>query len=126
MFKVGDTGKTRGGQDYRVVCVDAEGDNPVVALIRGDNEKDFPVTYKGKGNFFIDGEHPLDLIKQPVREVGYAAMYRDCSGIIEHDIPELAIARAEGNDGYSDRFLEATFEDGKPVEARIVFVEGGE
>lgn len=40
-FKVGDKGKTKGGQNYRVICTDAKRVNyPIIALVWGVHLKD--------------------------------------------------------------------------------------
>jgi len=126
MFKVGDTGKTRGGDNYRVICVDALGKYPVIALVMEGGGREYACRYAANGKVLIKESHNYDLIKQPVREVLYAPLYKTASGYIEHTDPKHAIAKCKGSGGYTDRTLEITLEDGKPVEARIVFVEDGE
>jgi len=126
MFKVGDTGKTRGGQDYRVIFVGAKGNYPIVALLMESDGKEYPSSHMEDGTYLKGEKGSKDLIKQPVREVLYAPLYKVASGYIEHTDPKYAIAKCKDTGGYKDRVLEVTFEDDKPVEARIVFVEGGE
>jgi len=123
MFKVGDKGKTRNGMDYRVICVDVVGNEPVVALLADEDGIESSYHYHEDGCFYGDGEGDLDLIKEPVREVRYAPAYDDCSGCFVYPTPESAISSDYA--AYQDRAYEMTLEDGKPVEARIVFVGDG-
>ena len=44
---------TRDGQPVRIICTDANGDYPVVALIK-DKKRDQPETYTPDGVFFPD------------------------------------------------------------------------
>lgn len=57
-FKVGDTGKTRGGREYRVICVDRKvvGDSCVVALLGSENGLEYP-TYRTPDGRRIKGNH---------------------------------------------------------------------
>ena len=65
-FKVGDKGKTRGGEDYEVICVEprvTEGEK-MVSLVSGSLR-----FYEGDGSYWCDGsESKYDLIP-PSRKV---------------------------------------------------------
>jgi len=125
MFKVGDKGKTRGGLDYRVICVDAVGDYPTVALLTDMTGNQVSKQYTKTGFYYSDKESRYDLIKEPIREVRYGGVYASMEDECLYKVAAAAAASTDGY-GYSDRVFEITFEDGKPVEARIVFVGDGE
>lgn len=53
-WKVGDTGKTRGGYDFRIVCVDAKGDYPIIALIDYGRPNESVILVKENGRLYKD------------------------------------------------------------------------
>lgn len=63
-FKVGDTGKTRGGQPYRVLATDANGGWPLVALVNGDVE-----TKLLDGRAWSNQSHSITDLLPPTRTV---------------------------------------------------------
>jgi len=123
MFKVGDTGKTRNGLDYRVICVDVVGNETVVALLADEDGIESSYHYHEDGCFYDDGEGDLDLIKEPVREVRYG-LIGGVTRVWFNDLEDVKAVMEEYR-ACNVSILEVTFEDGKPVEARIVFVEDG-
>jgi hypothetical protein len=52
---------TREGQDVRILCFDAKGDNPIVALVKKANNTEEVVTYPEDGCIFKQGVSTLDL-----------------------------------------------------------------
>lgn len=63
-FKVGDTGKTRGGRKYEIICVtrrSSEGYR-VVALLEDQNSLDTVMCYRESGIVHTTGPSPLDLL----------------------------------------------------------------
>lgn len=54
---------TRAGRNARIVCVDAKGDFPVIALVEKSNgAAERPVAYTKDGsNFLLSEENPFDL-----------------------------------------------------------------
>jgi hypothetical protein len=56
--------KTRHGMTARVVCVDAKGNQPVIALVfDSHSSKEFVIRTSIKGEFFDGDVHELDLIE---------------------------------------------------------------
>lgn len=54
--KQGETVQTRGGLSVRILCYDAKGDKPIVAIIENENEdKVIRYTINGKVDNFSDG-----------------------------------------------------------------------
>lgn len=63
-FSVGDTGFTRSGHAYRIICTDCGGDWPVIALIKHDDPLHGEVAdkYTSLGHWVDDDdESPNDL-----------------------------------------------------------------
>ena len=64
-FKVGDTGLTRDGAKYRVICIDrasVAGVYTVVAMVLSRNEEETPFTYKPCGTCIAGQTNGLDLM----------------------------------------------------------------
>ena len=54
---------TRDGRKVtRILCTDAKGDYPIIALVE-DNDKtiEIPFTYTKEGSYYTSTEHPSDL-----------------------------------------------------------------
>lgn len=68
--------QTRGGSKARIICTDAGGKQPIVALISDDKAHEFPEKYGNDGSFFTIGGHAgHDLINIPERRVLWANVY---------------------------------------------------
>lgn len=79
---------TREGFRARIVCFDANNDRfPIVALLEGDDGKEYPVSFTKKGRF-SDGEKdsPDDLCMVGEKKEGwinlYKAMTERCIGCV--------------------------------------------
>ena len=66
---------TRDGKPVRIICTDANGDYPVVALIK-DKKRDQPETYTPDGVFFPDEETSRDLFFDASTNKGWVNLYR--------------------------------------------------
>lgn len=53
---------TRDGRGVRVVCWDAKGDNPIIALIEDENCREWPYSYLNNGSYNIDISRDIDLM----------------------------------------------------------------
>lgn len=51
---------TREGKDARIICTDAKGKYPVVALIKSQNNE-YPSVFTNKGKYVLHTQHPDDL-----------------------------------------------------------------
>lgn len=79
----GETVCTREGKPARIICDNAQGSAPVIALVEGrtsykDKEiiVETPYSYDETGNFHLDGSSsPLDLMIKP--ECGWINVYPD-------------------------------------------------
>ena len=72
---------TRSGMPVRIICTDANGDYPVVALIK-DKKRDQPETYTPDGVFFPDEETSRDLFFDSETKKGWVNLYRTEKGMI--------------------------------------------
>ena len=51
---------TREGKDARIICTDAKGKYPIVALIKSQNIE-YPSVFTNKGKYVLHTQHPDDL-----------------------------------------------------------------
>lgn len=72
---------TRDGKPVRIICTDANGEYPVVGLIK-DKKRDQPETYKPDGVFFEDEETSRDLFFDAETKKGWVNLYRTEKGMI--------------------------------------------
>lgn len=86
--KAGASVCTREGIRARIVCFDADNDRfPIVALLKGDNDKEYPVSFTKEGRF-SDGEadSSKDLFMEGIKKEGwinvYEALAEKCIGAV--------------------------------------------
>ena len=72
---------TRDGNPVRIICTDANGDYPVVGLIK-DKKRNQPETYTPDGVFFEDEETNRDLFFDAATKKGWVKLYRTEKGMI--------------------------------------------
>ena len=68
---------TRDGRNARIVCTDAKGTYPILALAKYDNDEfESAVFYTKNGTLNSDGsKHPSDLFFESKKHEGYACVY---------------------------------------------------
>ena len=72
---------TRDGRDARILCVDAKGDYPVVALIpEADSKRDIPKIYTEDGYSYSGRMSFLDLFFAPEIHEGWANVFGGADG----------------------------------------------
>jgi len=74
--------QTRDGRPARIVCRDAKGSYPIVAMIEIDGEEQ-PKTYTADGKFDRFGGLPLDLINIPTKRTGWVNVYPPYEGSMQ-------------------------------------------
>ena len=68
---------TRDGREVRIICTDAKGDEPIVALLYNKNRDEENVyTYNRDGYFYKNNDSCLDLFFAPVKREGWINVYR--------------------------------------------------
>ena len=70
---------TRDGRKVkRILCVDAKGDYPIVALIKSKDEKEeYPIRYTVNGLYSLDYEKSVDLFFAPEKHEGWINLFKD-------------------------------------------------
>ena len=69
---------TRDGRAVRIICTDAKGDEPIIALIYNNNRDEENVyTYNRDGSFYGDNYDCLDLFFAPVKKEGWVNLFKD-------------------------------------------------
>ena len=68
---------TRDGRAVRIICTDAKGDEPIVALVYNNNRDEENVyTYNRDGYFYKDNDSCLDLFFTSTEREGWINVYR--------------------------------------------------
>ena len=68
---------TKGGQKARIICFDAKGDYPIIALIDNTTqETDLHYTLSGRAHLYTDTESDFDLMMLPEKKEGWVNIYR--------------------------------------------------
>ena len=94
---------TRDGQEVRIICTDAKGDAPIIALVyEKDMNKETPYTYNRDGLFYNNTEFYLDLFFAPIKKEGWINIYQiekiyQCGNI--HNTEEEAL-NCKGTQNY--------------------------
>lgn len=71
---------TRDGRNARILCFDAKGDRPIVALIDQNGlSDDYPYKYRINGSFYGDALSDIDLMIVPSVKTGYVNLYKNHS-----------------------------------------------
>ena len=89
---------TRDGRKARIICFDAKGDKPIIALIEmgvAETPNNYPID--GKAN--STKETPCDLMMLPEKKEGWVNVYNDS---IIYDTKEEALNRRSEFRGYID------------------------
>ena len=69
---------TRDGREVRIICTDAKGDEPIIALVYNNVRKEENVyTYSRDGYFYNNNkDFCLDLFFAPIKREGWINIYR--------------------------------------------------
>ena len=81
---------TRNGRPVRIVCfnanvVDNGNTYPIVALVKLENNTDYPVTFTNNGIFNVGEENGIDLFFKPTQKEGWTNVYRNTNNQIVTD-----------------------------------------
>ena len=80
---------TRDGRNVRIICTDAKGDEPIIALIYNKNRDEENVyTYNRDGYFYKDNDSCLDLFfaSSNTNREGWINLYK---GIVKDYLPSV-------------------------------------
>ena len=67
---------TRDGNSVRILCTDAKGNFPIIALVETYNGNETVLRLKENGRFYNDTENSRDLFFAPVKKEGWINLYR--------------------------------------------------
>ena len=69
---------TRDGREVRIICTDAKGDEPIIALVYNNiREEENVYTYNRDGYFYGDNDSCLDLFFAPIKKEGWINLFKD-------------------------------------------------
>ena len=71
---------TRDGRNIRIICTDAKGNFPIIALVEIYNGNETVLRLKENGRFYDDTENSSDLFFVPIKKEGWVNMYKTRSG----------------------------------------------
>lgn len=71
---------TKSGKPVRIICTDAKGKYPVIALISNKNGNEASFEFTKDGLWSADCENSLDLFFEPIKREGWVNVYRFLSG----------------------------------------------
>ena len=75
---------TRKGRPVRILCTDAVGSYPVIALIRSLDNEDYPWRVRKDGAIIENEENENDIFFDVEKKEGYINLYRSKLGIASH------------------------------------------
>lgn len=71
---------TRDGREVRIICTDAKGDEPIIALVYNNiREEENVYTYNRDGIFYKDNDSCLDLFFDTIKKEGWVNIYKNNS-----------------------------------------------
>ena len=69
---------TRDGRAVRIICTDAKGDEPIIALVYNNiREEENVYTYNREGIFYKDNDSCLDLFFTTTKREGWVNIYSE-------------------------------------------------
>ena len=71
---------TREGRPVRILCTDAVGEYPIVALVKNEN-KEFANNFTKDGRLYKDSKDDRDLFFAPERKEGYINLFKQTNGL---------------------------------------------
>ena len=68
---------TRDGREVRIICTDAKGDEPIIALVYNNiRDEENVYTYNRDGYFYNNNDSCLDLFFAPIKREGWINIYK--------------------------------------------------
>ena len=69
---------TRDGREVRIICTDAKGDEPIIALVYNNiRDEENVYTYNKEGIFYKDNDSCLDLFFTSTKREGWINVYSE-------------------------------------------------
>ena len=67
---------TRDGNSVRILCTDAKGNFPIIALVEIPNDSEIVIRLRENGRFYNDTEDSRDLFFAPEKKNGWINLYK--------------------------------------------------
>lgn len=101
---------TRDGRNARIICTDAKGDFPIIALIETTNGSiEFVYKFKKNGRFLDnDSDYHYDLFFAPEKKEGWVNIYRDPHANITYTEDYIFKTEKEAKENACDKKYIAT------------------
>ena len=71
---------TKDGRNVRIICTDAKGNFPIIALVETYNGNETVLRFKENGRFYNDTENSSDLFFALIKKEGWVNVYKTRSG----------------------------------------------
>ena len=68
---------TREGKDARIICTDAKGNFPIIALVETHNDTEVAIRLSEDGHFYNYAEDSSDLFFATEKQEGWINLFRD-------------------------------------------------
>ena len=91
---------TRDGNSVRILCTDAKGNFPIIALVEIHNGAENVLRLEENGHFYNDTEDSRDLFFAPIKKEGWVNMYKTRSGATQ--IGQIYSSKEEAEMGRKD------------------------
>ena len=91
---------TRDGKDAKIICTNAKGNFPIIALVETYNGNETVLRLKENGRFYNDTENSSDLFFAPIKKEGWVNMYKTRSGAVQ--IGQIYSSKKEAEMGRKD------------------------
>ena len=91
---------TRDGKDAKIICTNAKGNFPIIALVETYNGNETVLRLKENGRFYNDTENSSDLFFAPIKKEGWVNMYKTRSGSVQ--IGQIYSSKKEAEMGRKD------------------------
>ena len=85
---------TKDGRNVRIICTDAKGNFPIIALVETYNGNETVLRLKENGRFYNDTENSSDLFFAPIKKEGWVNVYKTRSGAAQ--IGQMYSSKEEG------------------------------
>lgn len=91
---------TKDGRSVRIICTDAKGNFPIIALVKTYNGSETILILKENGRFYNDTENSSDLFFASIKKEGWVNMYKTWSGATQ--IGQIYSSKEEAEMGRKD------------------------
>ena len=95
---------TRDGRNVRIICINAKGNFPIIALVETHNNTEVALRLKEDGHFYNDTEDPRDLFFATEKQERWINLYKNSGGFLLpsriYQSKEVAEKRGSWHDCY--------------------------